>query len=128
MNSSFDPGALLASSYLLPRGPRVRLRLPQLRDAPAIGELLRSQGRGPEDLEAARLVRFDPRRRLVICATALIGARETVVGIGAIDLEPGRQTQPDTLVVDRELTDGLDGLLARALIGRAAAVARTRAA
>ncbi|MEA2160518.1 MAG: hypothetical protein QOD66_2898 [Solirubrobacteraceae bacterium] len=106
----------------------MRLRLPQLRDAPAIRELLRSQGHGPEDLEAARLVRFDPRRRLVICATALIGSRETIVGIGAIDLEPGRQTQPDTLVVDGELTDGLDGLLARALLGRAAAVARTRAA
>jgi hypothetical protein len=128
VTSSFDPGALLASSYLLPRGPRVRLRLPQLRDVPAIRELLRSQGQEPEDLEAARLVRFDPRRRLVICATALIDARERIVGIGAIDLEPGHQTQPDTLVVDAELTDGLDGLLARALIGRAAAVARTRAA
>ncbi len=76
----------------------------------------------------ARLVRFDPRVRLVICATALIGSRESVVGVGALDLEPSRETQPDPLVVDAEQTEGLDELLARALLGRAAAVARTRAA
>jgi hypothetical protein len=128
VSSNFDPGALLASSFLLPRGPRVRLRLPQLRDAPGIRELLRSQGRASEDLEVARLVRFDPRVRLVICATALIGSRESIVGIGALDLEPGRQTHPDTLVVDADQTEGLDELLSRALLGRAAAVARTRAA
>jgi hypothetical protein len=128
VTANFDPGALLASSYLIPRGPRVRLRLPQQRDAPAIRELFRAQGRPAEELEVARLVRFDPRVRLVICATALIGSRESIVGIGAIDLEPGRQTQPDTLVVDDEQTEGLDGLLTRALLGRAAAVARTRAA
>jgi hypothetical protein len=128
VTSNFDPGALLASSYLLTRGPRVRLRLPQLRDAPGIRELLRSQGREPEELEVARLVRFDPRIRLVICATALVGSRESVVGIGAIDLEPGRESHPDTVVVDAEQTEGLDELLTHALLGRAAAVARTRAA
>jgi hypothetical protein len=128
VNSNFDPGALLASSYLLPRGPRVRLRLPQLRDALAIRELLRSQGRGPEELEVARLVRFDPRVRLVICAAALIGSRESIVGIGAIDLEPGRAARPDTLVVDAEQAEGLEELLNRALLGRAAVVARSRAA
>ncbi len=106
----------------------MRLRLPQLRDAPAIRELLRSQGRGPEELEAARLVRFDPRRRLVICATVLLDSREAMVGIGAIDLAPGGQIRPDTLVADAEQAEGLDELLTRALIGRATAVARARAA
>ncbi len=106
----------------------MRLRLPQLRDAPAIRELLRAQGHEPEELEVARLVRFDPRIRLVICATALVASRESIVGIGAIHLESGREPRPDTVVVDAEQTEGLDELLTRALLGRAAAVSRTRAA
>lgn len=76
----------------------------------------------------ARLVRFDPRRRLVICATALIGSRESVVGIGGIDIDPDGHGHPDILVVDDEQTEGLDQLLTRALVGRAAAAVRSRAA
>ena len=87
---------------------------------PGIRELLRSQGRAAEELDVARLVRFDPRRRLVICATALVGSRESIVGIGAIGSRAGPADRPDTLVVDAEQTEGLDELLARALLGRAA--------
>jgi hypothetical protein len=128
VEQSFDPGALLARSYPLPRGPRVRLRLAQLRDAPAIRALLERHGVDPEDLQIARLVRFDPRTRVVISATALIGSSETMVGIGAIELDANPLAEPDTLVVDEQLTEGLDELVKRALVGRAAAIARTRAA
>jgi hypothetical protein len=128
MDRSFDPGALLAQSYPLPRGPRVRLRLAQLRDAPEIRALLERQGVEPEELEIARLVRFDPRARVAICATALLGSTETVVGVGAIELDANLDAEPDTLVVDDELTDGLDELLKRALTGRANAITRSRAA
>jgi hypothetical protein len=128
MESGFDPGALLGNSYALPRGPRVRLRLTQLRDAPAIRALLERGGLDPEDLEVARLVRFDPRTRVVICAMALIGSSDTLVGVGAIGLDVNPQAEPDTLVVDAQLTDGLDQLLRRALVGRAGAIARARAA
>ena len=76
----------------------------------------------------ARLIRFDPRRRLVICATALVGSREGIVGIGAIDLVTPGEPHPDAVVVDAEQTEGLDELLTRALLGRAAAVVRSRAA
>jgi len=128
MEPSFDPGALLARSYVLPRGPRVCLRLARVRDLPAIAQLLERQGIEPDELELARLVRFDPRRRVVICAAALVGCTETIVGIGAIELGNVPSGQPDQLVVDSHLTDGLDELLTRALIGRARALAGARAA
>jgi len=126
MEASFDPGALLARSYVLPRGPMVCLRLARVRDLPAIAQLLERQGIEPDELELARLVRFDPRRRIVICAAALIGCTDTIVGIGAIEVGNACSGQPDQLIVDTRLTDGLDELLARALIGRARALAAAR--
>ncbi len=125
MDSNFDPGALLARSYELPRGPRVRLRLPGPGDAPAIGDLYVRCGLEAGELELARLLRFDPRTRVVIAATALVDSRETTVGIGSIAL---KADAPDTVVVDGQLTDGLDELLRRALIGRARAITAARAA
>jgi hypothetical protein len=122
-----DPGALLARSYSIARGPRVRLRLARLRDRPAIEALLRREGREPDELDLVRVLRADPRRQLAITATALIGSAETVVGFGAIDLDrPG--LVPETLVTDRAVTGGLDELLSDALVGRAEALRRTRAA
>ncbi len=111
-------------SHELPRGPRVRLRLAQSRDLPAVRALLGADRL--EELELARLVHPDPRRRVVICATALIGLSERVLGIGAIDVDAA---EPDVLLVDRELTDGLDELLATVLVARARTIAaKARAA
>ncbi|HWF74449.1 MAG TPA: hypothetical protein VG186_13960 [Solirubrobacteraceae bacterium] len=123
--TAFDPGALLSRSYALPRGPRVRLRLARSADGAAIAALAAEHGVDLDPLALARLLRFD-RRRLVICAMALIGAEEVFAGFGAIDLEPG--ARPGLVLVDQELTDGLGELLAAALAGRAAAIARFRAA
>ncbi len=103
----------------------MRLRLAQMRDLRSISEFLRVQGRDPAELEAARIAAFDPRRRVAICATTLIGSSETVVGIGAIDVGG---SEPDLLVVDEALTDGLDDLLASAVLSRAAAIASRPAA
>jgi hypothetical protein len=123
--SRLDDSVLGAHSHLLPRGPRVRLRLAQIRDARAIRAFLGEHGFDPDGLEANRLVRVDPRLRVTICATALIGSTETVIGVGAIEVGA---SEPDVLVVDEALTDGLDALLRRALRGRAAAIADRRAA
>jgi hypothetical protein len=132
MVSAFDPGALLSHVYKLPRGPRVRLRLVQRRDVAGIHALLAQRGTEPEELEVRRLMHFDPRRRVVICATALLGAAETLVGLGSIEVGDGSRSmaepEPDLLVVDEQLTDGLDELLRAALNGRARALARARAA
>jgi hypothetical protein len=110
---------LLARTYALARGPRVRLRLPLRGDAQAIAELLERRDVPVCEVDVERLLRFDPQRQVVICATAPIGGTETLVGIGAIDREDG--AEPHTLVVDERLTDGLGELLAEALSARAQA-------
>lgn len=113
-----DPGALLARTYELAAGPRVRLRLARRSDRRGLEALLRQRGIDPSPLELERLVRYDPRRRFVICATAPLGGTETIVGVGAIDRD-GEDSEPDTIVVDERLTEGLGELLAAALQGRA---------
>ena len=60
-----------------------------------------------------------------ICATALIDSRETVLGVGAIDLAV--DADPGLLVTDDRAT-GLGPLLADALLGRALALLQSRAA
>jgi hypothetical protein len=122
MIESLDTGALLSRTYQLPAGPRGRLRYARRSDLPGLRALLEQRGIEPTELELARLVRYDPRRRAVICATAPIGGTELIVGVGAIELE--EKAPPETLVVDESLTDGLADLLAAALVGRARAHAR----
>jgi hypothetical protein len=126
MKSSFDPGALLGRSFSLEGGPRVRLRLARIRDLPAITSLFERSGIVADELERARLVRVDPRERIVICATALIGSGEKIVGIGAIDIDEPAAPEPNVLVVDDRVAEGLDDLLASALVGRAQALAHGR--
>ena len=115
---------MLGSSYRLGDGTRVRLRLAAPSDGPRIAALL------APDLAVQRLVRFDPRRRVVVCAAALIEGAEVLVGVGAIELsaEGHQQRKPDVLVIAPEAPAGTAELLSGALIGRAQALARGRAA
>jgi hypothetical protein len=119
MADDLDTGALLARTYELPNRQRVRLRLARRSDLPALQALLAQRGIQPSALELERLVRYDPRRRLVLCATAPIDGTEAVVGVGAIELGAPRP-EPDTIVVDETTTEGLPDLLNAALVGRAA--------
>jgi hypothetical protein len=107
----------------------VCLRLARVRDLAGIEDLMRRQGLTVTGLELARLLRSPPRQRMVICATALIGSAETVVGVGAIELGGDASApEPTWVVADEAATDGLQELLHEALVGRARALARTRAA
>ncbi len=101
----------------------MRLRLAQNRDAGAIAQLLAD--RRPSNLDVARVVRADPRQRVTICATALLSASETVVGVGSIEVG---MTEPDLLAVDSELTTGLQPLLIDTLLRRAQGIAERPAA
>jgi hypothetical protein len=119
-------GALLAQYHPLPRGPRVCLRLVRRRDLAAIEDLYGREGVAVDQLSLARLVSFDLLSRLVLCAAALIDSRETVLGVGAIELE--RPTEPTLIIVDEQETDGLAELLSDALVAHATALAGVRAA
>jgi hypothetical protein len=104
----------------------VCLRLVRRRDLTGIADLYARQGITVHELALARLVSFDLLNMLVLCATALIDARETVLGVGAIEL--ARPTEPTLVVVDEDQTDGLDELLSGALVAHATALADARAA
>jgi hypothetical protein len=120
--------ALLGDSYPLRDGFRVRLRMARSSDAAPIRGLLDRVDFAAGDLDLARLVQFDPRRRCVLCAAALIDSTETLVGVGSIALDTGGLPEPDTLVVAEEHAEGVAELLAGALMDRAAYAAQARAA
>jgi hypothetical protein len=106
-----------ARTHALPGGPPVRLRLARRSDAPAVRDLLAGRGIAASEVEVARLLSFDPAARAVICACAPVDGRETLVGIGAIELRADAGV--DTLVVDEARTDGLGELLGETLRQRA---------
>ena len=99
------------------------LRLARVGDAPGLEDLFAREGCPVDGLELARLVHSDPRRRLVICATALIGSTPRVVGVAAAQIGAGGPDEPELVVVDSDSTDGLDTLLAAAVHGRVEALA-----
>src|SRR5882757_72174 len=127
MPASFNRAPLLGESYELDAGFRVRLRMARSSDIAPIRTLL-ARTPASRGLELAPLVQFDPRRRYVICATALIDSAETLVGVGAIDLERDGEAEPDTLLVADEHAEQVAELLAGALAVRAAGAAQARAA
>jgi hypothetical protein len=116
-SSAFDPGALLARSYPLPTGERVRLRLLRQSDAAAMRQLLVEAGDLPDELKVRRLLSFDPRHRIAIAAVTPRPRAEALLGAGAIDLIPG--ADPDAIVVDPACADALEDLLGSALRARA---------
>jgi hypothetical protein len=125
--ASFNRAPLLGESYKLDDHLRVRLRMARSSDIVPIRALV-ARRPAARDLELTSLVQFDPRRRCVICATALIDSTETLVGVGAIDVDVDSTAEPDTLLVADEHGEQITGLLAGALTARAAEAARARAA
>jgi hypothetical protein len=118
---------MLDRTYALADGLRVRLRLARPCDARAVHDLAARRGFDTDPLEVARVIRSDPRHRLVISATALIEGRETLVGLAAVDLDRGEPFEPDTLIADERI-DGLGALLVDALVARARATMPRQAA
>jgi hypothetical protein len=116
-SSAFDPGALLARTYPLPTGERVRLRLLRTSDAAAVRQLLVEAGAVPDELEIRRLLSFDPRHRLAIAAVTPRPRGEALLGAGAVDLIRG--ADPEPIVVDPSCGDALEDLVGSALRARA---------
>jgi hypothetical protein len=118
---------LLGRSHELGDGFRVRLRMARSSDLMPIRGLLERR-RVAGEVELGPLIQFDPRRRCVICATALIDSAETLVGVGSIDLAGDRDPEPDTLLVAGEHADAVASLLTQELTARAAYSSQARAA
>ena len=113
--------AVFTRTFALPSGPRVRLRLAMPSDAKRVAALLLERGIDASELEVRRMLAYDPSRRRVACAFAPVDGRETLVGVAAIDLDPGAEV--DTLVIDERLTGGLGELMVSVLAARAARAA-----
>lgn len=126
MADNFESGALLGHVYTLHGGLPVRLRLARSSDARAIRQLLEAQGLDSADLDLARLVYFDPRRRYVVCATGLLDSTEQLLGVGAIMLDGA--TTPELLLVHEEHAEEVAPLLRRSLVRAAEILGRSRAA
>ena len=106
----------LRRTFPVPGGPAVRLRMAGPSDRGPVRALLARRGIEANEMELRRLLSFDPARRQVLCAFALIDGADTLVGLGAIDFG---EDAPDVLVVDERLAGGLGELLGRVLVERA---------
>ena len=105
----------LRRTFPVPGGPPVRLRLAGPSDRAGIRALLARRGLDADDLELQRMLAFDPGRRHVLAAFALLEGHETMVGVGAID---NGEDAPDILVVDPRV-NALAHVLGRVLTERA---------
>ena len=110
---------LLDRFHTLSSGLPVRLRLARSSDRGRIRELLERSGAGVEPIS---LVHFDPRRRVVVCATALLDGQDTVVGVGSIE----RGAASADLLIADDRADGVGELLAGVLAERSAVLAQSR--
>ena len=105
-----------ARTHALPGGPPVRLRLRAAATLPRCATCWRAAASRPPRSKWRGCSRSTPARA-VTCACAPVGGRETVVGVGAIELRAGAEV--DRLVVDEARTDGRGELLGEVLRRRA---------
>jgi acetyltransferase len=118
-----DPGTLLATTHRVGEGLPVRLRLARPSDAPQVRGFL--EGLSPETrhrrfLAAMRLVPdsavrhftfFDPRRRMVVAATAMVGSREEIVGLADVALQETGVAELAVVIDDDRQGQGVGKLL-----------------
>ena len=97
---------LLFRAHTLPSGLRVRVRLPQRGDLAGLLDLHERSGRAITEMGAQRLLRYDPRARAVVCATAWVDGAERLVGFAAA--EPGDDLE---LLVDEARAPGVTTVL-----------------
>jgi GNAT superfamily N-acetyltransferase len=108
-----DPGALLATTHEAGHGLRVRLRLTRPSDAARVQQFIDSLP--PASRGVVRdLTFYDPRRRLVVAATAPIAGGEAVVGLADLDLLETGLAGVGLVVADDRRGQGVGKLLSEA--------------
>ncbi len=92
-----------------PDAPIIRVRLAHVHDHAAVADLLARVAEVPDAvLHARRLLRYDPRTHLTLCATTWQGGHEVVAGIASIAVDgDGR---PDELLGDTDVLGVTDAL------------------
>jgi hypothetical protein len=108
---------LLTRTHPLPDGTRVRLRLPQAGDRAGLVALHERLGAPLDAMRMGRIVRFDPRACVSVCATTLSGLTEVLVAYGHVD----RDGTSSLVVADELLAPGVSALVRAALLERTAA-------
>jgi hypothetical protein len=111
VDRALDLGALLATSYEIEGGRRVRLRLARPSDVELVSEFLAGRsGEVPREL-VRRFTFYDPRERVVLAATMLAEGRERIVALGDAAF-----TELPEVVLEDELEDtALADLMAEAV-------------
>ena len=105
---------LLTRTHPLPDGTRVRLRLPHAGDRAGLVALHDRVGAPLDDVRLSRILRFDPRACLSVCATMLTGLTEVLVAYGHVD----RNGTASLVVADEALAPGVTELMTAALAER----------
>jgi hypothetical protein len=105
---------LLTRTHPLPDGTRVRLRLPQPGDRPGLVALHERLGAPLDDVRMSRILRFDPRACVSVCATMLFGKTDLLVAYGHVD----RDGRASLVVADEVIAPGVTELVASALAER----------
>src|SRR3954447_23520479 len=105
---------LLTRTHPLPDGARVRLRLPQAGDRAGLVALHERLGAPLDDVRMTRILRFDPRACVSVCATMLSGLTEVLVAYGHVD----RDGTSSLVVADEALAPGVSSLVCAALAER----------
>jgi len=105
---------LLTRSHPLPDGTRVRLRLPQAGDREGLTALHDRLGAPLDDVRMTRILRFDPRACVSVCATVLNGLSEVLVAYGHVD----RDGRASLVVADEKVAPGVSELVRAALAER----------
>src|SRR5205807_3602765 len=77
-------GVLLTQSHPLRDGSRVRLRLPHATDRAGLVALHGRVGAPLDEVRMTRILRFDPRACISVCATMLSGLHEVLVAYGHV--------------------------------------------
>ena len=97
--------------------PTPRIRLPQRLDAARLQALCARLGLAADELWLRRVLRFDPRRRVVLIATILVGRTEEAVGVTMMDRDAN---EPDLVLCDEAMAPGIRAHL-EATVARSAA-------
>ncbi|HZI92524.1 MAG TPA: GNAT family protein [Thermoleophilaceae bacterium] len=127
-----DPGALLATTHRTDGGLLVRPRLTRPSDTPRLRAFL--EALSPEarrlrffssmpvvpDTTVRHFTFFDPRKRLVVAATAMDAGREEIVGLADVAHLDSGLAELGVVVDDRRQRVGLGKLLTEVIVSLAA--------